>query len=225
MTVAIPTSPARPLRSAPGPLRRLATLVALAGLAALAGCSEGDGSAEARADDGTSSAVAATSGDVQATARPDDAHRVRTPVPTDRPRGRKAPDFDLLQLDGQPIRLADYAGKVVLLDFWATWCGPCRMSIPHLIDLQEELGEERFQVVGISLDRAPAATVQAFAEKMGITYPIAMGDAAVQRAYGGIHSIPTAFIVDQDGHIVKMIQGFHTKAQLKRVIAPVLDRS
>lgn len=200
----------------------LVALVPLVGLLALVGCSGSDGSAEAAAEDAVASAGAPTT-DVAAATPVATTPRVSTPVPTEKPRGKRAPAFTLTSVDGVPVSLDDYAGDVVLLDFWATWCGPCRMAIPHLIELQDELGPEGFQIVGISVDQAAASAVGAFAQRAGINYPVVMGTSHVQQAYGGIRSIPTAFLVDRDGYVVKMIRGYRTKEQMAAEILPHLE--
>jgi thiol-disulfide isomerase/thioredoxin len=198
----------------------LGALAATLGLALLVGCSGSDGSASASPGEGSdaAAAVSAEASDAPSATTP----RVSTPVPTQKPRGKLAPGFTLTSVTGESVSLADYAGDVVLLDFWATWCGPCRMAIPHLIELQDELGDRGFQIVGISVDQATAATVGAFADRAGINYPVAMGTSAVQQAYGGIRSIPTAFLVDRDGYVVKMIRGYRTKEQMAAEIMPLL---
>jgi len=202
----------------------LAALAPLLGLVLLVGCSGPDRSAEAAGSDEDGTATAEVSSDDVTSAMPvATTPRVSTPVPTQKPRGTRAPGFTLTSVDGVPVSLDDYAGDVVLLDFWATWCGPCRMAIPHLIELQDELGPQGFQIVGISVDQAAATAVGSFAERAGINYPVVMGTAQVQRAYGGIRSIPTAFLVDRDGYVVKMIRGYRTKAQMEAEILPHLE--
>jgi len=146
--------------------------------------------------------------------------RVQTPM---NPARQKAPDFELALIDGTPIRLSELEGQVVLIDFWATWCGPCRMSIPHLVELQTELAERSFTVLGISLDRTGSDGVASFASRLGINYPVAMGTGEVQRAYGGVPSIPTAFLVDREGYVVRMFRGYQPKDVLKKEILPLLE--
>ncbi len=151
---------------------------------------------------------------------------ISTPLPKPHPQGRKAPEFNLTTLDGERITLAELAGQVVLVDFWATWCGPCRRSIPHLIELQNELGERGLVIVGVSLDRGGPDIVRRYVERMGINYPVAMGSAALTQAYGGdagIRFIPTAFLVDREGYIAKTLTGLQPKATMRQEILRVLE--
>ncbi|MDZ4806219.1 MAG: TlpA disulfide reductase family protein [Candidatus Eisenbacteria bacterium] len=124
---------------------------------------------------------------------------------------KPAGDFKLLDLNGKPKTLADYKGKVVIVDFWATWCGPCKMSIPHLIELQNEYKEQGLEVVGISLDTTGPKAVGNFALAQKINYTILMGNDQVAAAYGGIKGIPVAFIVSQDGKIFRRYIGYRDK--------------
>jgi peroxiredoxin len=122
--------------------------------------------------------------------------------------GPQAPEFVLTDLDGRTVRLSDFQGKVVLIDFWATWCGPCRMEVPHLKELYGRYSDRGFVLVGISLDTAGPGVVRAFVEKHKIPYPIVMGDQKTARAYGGVTAIPTAFLIDRDGRLVKKYVGY-----------------
>jgi len=114
----------------------------------------------------------------------------------------KAPDFALKSSDGKTVKLSDYKGKVVIIDFWATWCPPCRKGIPDLISIQNEYKKD-VVIVGISLDgEKTLKDVPGFVKSYGINYPIVYGDDKVVAAYGGIEGIPTAFIVDKKGNVV-----------------------
>jgi len=135
----------------------------------------------------------------------------------------KAPDFTLENVrTGQTVRLADFRGKVLLIDFWATWCGPCRMAIPHLIDLHQEYADRGFSVLGVSLDQHGPAYVRAFVESNGIPYPVVMGDQTTVDRYGSIRSIPTAFLVDREGHVVGRYEGFRQKSFFEQRIEQLL---
>jgi thiol-disulfide isomerase/thioredoxin len=124
---------------------------------------------------------------------------------------KPAGDFKLLDLNGKPKTLADYKGKVVIVDFWATWCGPCKASIPHLIELQETYKEQGLEVVGISLDTTGPKAVGAFAAGQKINYTVLMGNDDVAAAYGGIKGIPVAFVLTQDGKVFRRYVGYRDK--------------
>jgi thiol-disulfide isomerase/thioredoxin len=114
-----------------------------------------------------------------------------------------APDFTLAQLaDGKPLTLSSYRGKIVLLDFWATWCIPCREEIPHFVELQEKYGDQGLQIIGVSMDDSPDP-VRPFAQQFRMNYPIVMGNAKIGEEYGGVLGLPIAFLLDRDGRIVK----------------------
>lgn len=100
-----------------------------------------------------------------------------------------------------------HSGEVLLINFWATWCGPCREEIPSLIKLRNEHRKEGFEVIGISMDEGGRAMISMFSEKFAISYPIAMGTPKVARSFGGIIGIPQSFLVDRQGKIVKSYAG------------------
>jgi peroxiredoxin len=111
-----------------------------------------------------------------------------------------APDFDLPLIDGGQLRLSSYRGKVVLLDFWATWCVPCREETPHFVDLQQKYGGEGLQIIGISMDDS-TDPVRTFYQQFHMNYPVVMGTADVGGAYGGVLGLPIAFLIDREGRI------------------------
>jgi cytochrome c-type biogenesis protein len=118
--------------------------------------------------------------------------------------GNPAPDFELKVLDtaGKTLKLSDFKGKAVLVNFWATWCEPCKVEMPWLVDLQKKYGPDGFQIVGIAMDDTDEKTIASFARKMGINYPIVIGTEKVADLYGGIDGMPTLFFVDRGGKIV-----------------------
>ncbi|MBS0631672.1 MAG: redoxin domain-containing protein [Verrucomicrobia bacterium] len=111
-----------------------------------------------------------------------------------------APAWKLQSPDGKEISFAQFKGKVVVVDFWATWCGPCRTEIPGYIALQKKHEKDGLVIVGIAVNDT-ADSVKAYMAKQGINYPIVMGDDAVVEAFGGIEAIPTTFIIDREGKI------------------------
>jgi thiol-disulfide isomerase/thioredoxin len=111
-----------------------------------------------------------------------------------------APEFSLTDLGGQNLDLASYRGKVVLLNFWATWCAPCRTEAPRLADLQNRYRDRGLQVIGISLDDDPRA-VHIFYQQFKMNYPVAVGDANLAERYGGILGLPVNYLIDRDGRI------------------------
>jgi peroxiredoxin len=123
----------------------------------------------------------------------------------------KAPDFKLAGLDGKSYSMADFKGKVILLDFWATWCGPCRMEVPHLKDLHAAYSEKGLAIVGVSVDQHGAAAVRPFVEKNQIPFVSLLADEAVVRAYGNVTAIPTTFLIDKKGNIQKVYRGYTDK--------------
>ncbi len=133
-----------------------------------------------------------------------------------------APDFVLKDLDGNMVQLSKFRGKVVIIDFWATWCGPCRMEIPHFIELQNEYGEDNLVILGVSLDQGDLSVVGKFAESYGINYRILYYTQQVIAAYGGIQSIPTTFIVDRQGKVRERAIGYRDKAFFKSRIDKLL---
>jgi thiol-disulfide isomerase/thioredoxin len=119
------------------------------------------------------------------------------------------PPFLLSDLDGQVVSTANWRGKVVLLNFWATWCPPCRDEIPEMIELSKRF-KDRLQIIGISMDDdASDDDVRHFAKEMGINYPIVMGSRTLSSEYGGVPVLPTSFVVNTDGRIVQKHEGLY----------------
>ena len=135
---------------------------------------------------------------------------------------RLAPSWELTDLDGKSVRSTDFKGKVVVLDFWATWCPPCRMEIPGFIALQKKYAVQGLTVVGVSVDQACLKTVKSFAEKNSINYPIVLTDKKTEDALGGIDGLPTTFIINRSGHIVKQHLGFTAPAEFEKEVASLL---
>jgi peroxiredoxin len=111
-----------------------------------------------------------------------------------------APDFSLTDITGKPLKLSDYQGKVVVLDFWATWCDPCRIEIPGFIELQKRYASQGFTMIGISMDASPEP-VGVFYKQLQMNYPVAVGDERLGELYGGMPGLPTTFVIGRDGRI------------------------
>ena len=134
---------------------------------------------------------------------------------------RPMPAWALRDLEGSVVHSTNFNGRALLIDFWATWCPPCRKGIPDLIDLHESYESKGLTVVGISLDEGPEV-VRKFRRETGIPYPIVMGDEATQAAFGGIEGIPTTFIVDREGQIIQRIVGLASKSELEELVRKAL---
>ena len=119
-----------------------------------------------------------------------------------------APPFLLTDLDGQPISTAAYRGKVVLINFWATWCPPCNEEIPEMIDLANKY-KDTLQIIGISMDDDPPSQVLAFARAKKMNYPIVMGSDKLSEEYGGVEALPTTFVLDTQGRVVQKHMGVY----------------
>ncbi len=133
-----------------------------------------------------------------------------------------APDFSLQDLNGQPLDLASYRGKVVLLDFWATWCTPCRGETPHFVEFQNKYREQGLQVIGISMDDGPKP-VRAFYEEFKMNYPVALGNEKVAEAYGGVLGLPVTFLIDRDGRVATKYVGEVQMTVLEQGIKTLLQ--
>lgn len=122
----------------------------------------------------------------------------------DRFNGKPAPEFTLNLIDSgdKTLKLSDFKGKAVVLNFWATWCEPCKIEMPWLVDFQKKYGPQGLQIVGVAMDDTDQKTIAAFAQKMGVNYPIVMGTEKVADLYGGIDGMPTLFFVDRSGKVV-----------------------
>jgi thiol-disulfide isomerase/thioredoxin len=117
-----------------------------------------------------------------------------------------APEFSLTGLDGKPVILADTKGKVVLVNFWATWCGPCRAEIPDLVALQDKY-KDRLQILGLVVDDDDQDAIKKFVAKFGINYPVALATNNIRLEYGGIPALPTSFVLDSQGRVVQKHEG------------------
>lgn len=133
-----------------------------------------------------------------------------------------APAFSLKSLDGKPLSLADVRGKVVFLNFWATWCGPCRAEIPDLVDLQSRY-KDRLQIIGLDVDDDDATEIQEFVNQNGINYPVAIAPDELRMQYGGIPALPTSFVLDTEGRVVQKHVGLWDPALYEMEIRALLN--
>ena len=134
-----------------------------------------------------------------------------------------APDFTLESLDGKNMSLSDFRGKAVLLNFWATWCGPCKIEMPWFVDLQREYGPQGFQIVGVAMDDSSKEDIAKFAKDMGVNYPVLLGKEAVGEEYGGVPALPESFFIGRDGKIVDKIIGLRGRGEIEDSIKKALE--
>lgn len=151
------------------------------------------------------------------------ARRAKGPGPPDIT-GQVAPDFTLTSLDGKTVRLADFKGKAVLLNFWATYCQPCKIEMPWFVDLQNKYGQEGLQILGIAMDDASQADIGKFAKDLGVNYPILLGKEGTGEAYGGIPFLPTTFYIARDGKVVDKVFGLKGKAEIEASVKKALSQ-
>jgi len=134
------------------------------------------------------------------------------------------PEFALPSVtDGHVVSSEDFKGKVMLITFFATWCPPCRQEIPTLIELYREYGPKGFVVIGLSVDEGGPRVVARLVKQEKINYPVLMADRATTRAFGGIVGIPTSFLVNRKGHVVKKYPGYVPHGLLARDIEEILE--
>ena len=134
----------------------------------------------------------------------------------------KAPDFSLKTSTGKTFKLSKLKGKLVVINFWATWCGPCRAEIPGFMDVYEKYKSKGLEIVGVSLDEGGWDDVKPFLKEYSVPYPVVLGNAQVAEQYGNIESIPTTFIVDKDGNIVGRHIGYMKKEDFEKAIQSYL---
>jgi thiol-disulfide isomerase/thioredoxin len=136
--------------------------------------------------------------------------------------GQAAPALTFKDLAGQEVSLAALKGKVVVVDFWATWCGPCRVEIPGYIEMQKKYGKDGFVIVGVSLDQKGPKHVQKFVEANGMNYTVVMGDNDAVDAFGGFNSIPTTFLISREGRILHQKSGAMESAEYEVLVKKAL---
>ena len=134
----------------------------------------------------------------------------------------KAPDFTLLNLKGDVVKLSHFKGKVVLVNFFATYCPPCRYEIPDFIKMQKELGPEGFQVIGISVDENGEKILPYFIKQLNINYPVLLATSKVIRDYGNVYALPQSFLIGRDQTIIRHFTGMITEHELKPLVKKAL---
>jgi peroxiredoxin len=147
------------------------------------------------------------------------------PSPVSQMKGDVAPDFTLQSLDGKTVHLSDYRGKAVLLNFWATWCAPCKIEMPWFVELQKEYGPEGLQIVGVAMDDASPKEIADFAKEMGVNYPVLIGKEAVGDAYGGVQFLPESFYIDRNGKVLDKAFGLKGRGEIEDNIKKIVASS
>jgi len=135
---------------------------------------------------------------------------------------KPAPDFALLDAQGREIKLSSLKGNVVLLNFWATWCGPCKIEMPWFVEFQRQYKDQGFSVVAVSLDSEGWEVVKPFAEDFKLNFPVVVGDDALAEKFGGIAALPTTFIIDKEGRITASHTGLVSKSDYEDEIKKLL---
>ena len=150
--------------------------------------------------------------------------RAASPVKPDKDR-RPAPEFALKDADGKTVHLEDYKGKVVLLDFFATWCGPCKIEIPWFMELERKNKDKGFSVLGVSMDDEGWEVVKPFLADLGVNYRVVIGNDATAQVYGGVDALPTTFLIDRNGRIAAVHVGLASKKVFEDGIQQLLQDS
>jgi peroxiredoxin len=136
---------------------------------------------------------------------------------------KAAPDFTLKDVNGKPVKLSDFKGKVVLLNFWATWCGPCKIEIPWFMEFERTYKDRGFAVIGIALDEEGWEVVKPYLEARKVNYRVVLGTPQVEQLYGGVGSIPMSFIIDREGRVARTHLGLVSKSEYVNDIEQLLD--
>jgi cytochrome c biogenesis protein CcmG/thiol:disulfide interchange protein DsbE len=137
--------------------------------------------------------------------------------------GLPAPDFTLLSLDGSTVKLSEFRGKAVLLNFWATWCPPCKVEMPWFEDLQKKYGKDGLVVLGVAMDDSEPATIAKFANELGVNYRVLLGTDKVSDAYGDVQYLPTTFYIGRDGTIVDKMTGLLDRKEIEEAVRKTLN--
>jgi peroxiredoxin len=138
---------------------------------------------------------------------------------------KEAPDFALKDADGKVVHLSDYKGKVVLLDFWATWCGPCKVEIPWFMEMQRKNKDKGFEVLGVAMDDEGWEAVKPFLADLGVNYRVVIGNDSTAGMYGGVEALPTTFLIDRGGRIAAVHVGLTSKKTFEDGVEELLQAS
>ena len=135
---------------------------------------------------------------------------------------QETPQFELKDINGRTVRLSDYQGKVVLINFWATWCPPCRAEMPELVKLQREHGKEGLQIIGITYPPEKKSRVLRFAKSLKVNYPIALGTTELKSRYSSEDTLPLTVVIDRNGKVKDIISGILLREEFDEKIKPLL---
>lgn len=136
---------------------------------------------------------------------------------------KAAPDFSLKDSEGKAVKLSDYKGKVVLLNFWATWCGPCKIEIPWFVEFEQKFKDRGFAVLGVAMDEEGWDVVRPYIQDKRVNYRVILGDDVTAQIYGGVESLPTTFMIDQEGRIASIHIGLISKSDYQNEIMQLLE--
>ncbi len=148
--------------------------------------------------------------------------RAAEPVKAEKDR-KPAPDFTLKDADGKTVHLSDYKGKVVLLDFFATWCGPCKIEIPWFKEFERQNKDRGFSVLGVSMDDDGWEVVKPFLKDLGVNYRVVIGNDFTAQAYGGVDALPSTFLIDREGRIAAVHVGLASRKDFEDGIQKLLE--
>ncbi len=135
---------------------------------------------------------------------------------------KKAPEFKLKDADGKVVSLAEYKGKAVLLNFWATWCGPCKVEIPWFVEFEQKFKDKGFAVLGVAMDEEGWEIIKPYIIDKKVNYRILAGDDSTAQLYGGVDSLPTTFLIDKNGMIAGVHVGLVSKSEYEKDILALL---